>query len=125
MTGLVPVTSVTPASDFAAMQFSRSKSGHIHSPWWSFEWRTYDKQGPYTPGSYFHYLRVQSMNAFASALGLQERDVICSQRENNVTGELEWRIGTIHPCELPKTQAERMRKIERVVKQVEGPAIDI
>lgn len=130
MTEIVPVTAVTPDDDFSGIQFSRSKSGHIHSPWWTYRWRDYDKVSPYTIGSFFHGLRSRSQFAFACALGLKESDVICSQRENAETGELEWRIGTIHPCALPKprlSQVERMLAIEGLVKQVEGdgPAIDI
>lgn len=109
MNELIPIVSVTPQGDFAAMQFSRSKTGHVHSPWWSYNWRKYDKgPSPYIAGSYFHHLRSRSMSAFAYALGLRERDVFCSQRENAQTSELEWRIGTINPCELPKPKKPKL-----------------
>lgn len=97
MNDLIPVTAVTPEADFSTIRFSRSKSGHVHSAWWSFDWRRYDKVSPYTVGSYWHGVRRASQCAFARALGLREEDTICSQRENSVTGDLEWRIGTIHP----------------------------
>lgn len=97
VTALIPVTAVTPTSDFTGIRFSRSKTGHVHSPWFTYNWRKYDPVSPYTPGSYFHWLKEQSMDAFASALGLQKEDTICSQRENPKTMELEWRIGTIQP----------------------------
>lgn len=97
MTAIVPVTAVTPDFDFTGIRFTRSKTGHVHSPWWSYDWRKYNDHSPYTIGSHFHWLRERSMDAFASTLGLQHEDVICSQRENQQTMELEWRIGTIHP----------------------------
>lgn len=130
MTAIVPVTSVTPNADFSDIRFSRSATGHVHSAWWSYDWNKYNPDGPYQIGSHFHGLRESSISAFAYALGIQDRNVMVSVRTNPIDGALEWRCGTSFPIELPKprlTQAERMRKIEKLVGEVErnDGAIDI
>lgn len=108
---------VTPAFDFRAIRFTRSSSGHIQSPWWSYNWKEFNPSGPYQCGSHFHGLRAQSVAAFASALGIQERHVVVSVRENPIDGQLEWRCGTSYPIELPKPK--------QLVRSNDPLAIDI
>ncbi len=121
---------VTPAFDFAGLQFTRSKTGHVQSMWWSYDWKRYNPSGPYQIGSHFHGLRAQSIAAFASTLGVPENEVLVSVRDNPHDGQLEWRCGSAHPVPLLKVKAprlmetaERMREIETLVRQVEQPKL--
>lgn len=98
MTEIVPVS---PDSPFPAMQFTRSASGHVHSCWWSYDWKRYNPDGLYVCNSHFHQLRAQSISAFAYALELHERNVMVSVRENPITGDTEWRCSTQFPVKLP------------------------
>lgn len=121
---------VVPQFDFAGLQFTHSPSGHLQSFWWGYDCKKYNPRGPYQIGSHFHALRERSISAFASALGISERDVMVSVRENPIDGALEWRCGSAHPVQLPKVKAprlmetaERMREIESLVGQVERPKL--
>lgn len=102
------IVSVAPQSDFSAIAFTRSASGHVQSPWWSYDWKRYNPDGPYQIGSHFHDLRTRSISAFAHALGLREFDIMVSVRENPIDGQLEWRCGTARPVQLPKRTISRL-----------------
>lgn len=114
---------VVPQCDFADIRFTRSPSGHIHSAWWSYDWKKYNPSGPYQIGSHFHSLRASSISAFAYALGIQERDVMVSVRENPVDGQLEWRCGTSRPVELRQPKRPALSRIKRMGKC--GSIIDV
>jgi hypothetical protein len=124
MTDIVPVTPDTPLSEFTdTIQFSCSATGHIHSCWWSYDWKRYNPGGPYVVGSHFHMLRCNSISAFALALGIPQSEVMVTVRKNPIDGEHEWRCGTQHPCELPKpklTQVDRMLTIQKLIGETEG-----
>lgn len=108
---VIEVVEVAPGERFAGLGFTRSKSGHIHSPWWSYYWKKYNPHGPYQWGSHFHSLKDASVSAFSSALGVDPYYVVVSVRTNPIDGQLEWRCGTAHPHDLPKLQSDARKQL--------------
>ena len=98
---IAPIQSVAPSFDFRGVMMTRSKTGHVHSFWWSYDWRAYNLSGPYVYGSHFHGLRDASVRAFAEALKIDPYYVVVSVRTNPVDWQLEWRCGSAHPVEIP------------------------
>lgn len=130
MTALVPAIPVTECPDFTGIQLSRSKTGHIHSPFFTFPYdkiRGFRKDEPYYGGAKYQYITGAAKSAFAALLGIGEHEVMVTEMKQP-DGECWWRLGTQHPCELPRRkleQAENMRAIEKLISDAESPVIDI
>ncbi len=106
---------VTPQSDLSGICLTQSKTGHVHSPRFTFPNSvTRTNRGPD-----YHWMIGHSIGAFMGLLGIQRDEVIVSEHTDPSTQERWWSLGTQHPCKLPKPK--------QTVKKIEGAqdAIDI
>lgn len=61
----------------------------------------------YYPEGKFHQIKAAARDAFASILGIPEREVIVSEIQKD--GEIWWRLGTVHKCEIPKPKRPQLK----------------
>lgn len=85
-----------------SIRLTQSRTGHIHSPMFTYDCRAEMEHGKmtYYPQSQFHEIKHAAVAAFAAALNIHELEVLVSEIPKD--GEIWWRLGTVHRCELPK-----------------------
>lgn len=118
MSDVIPYSRDT---DLSGLRLTQGRSGHVHSPFFTFDWETEWIKHPADCRSRYHSIIAQSKSAFTALLGIQENDVLVTERTDERTGERWWRLGTKNPTPLPKPRIEtKSNKL-----QAGPPAIDI
>jgi hypothetical protein len=104
MTEIVPTRLITPSDPgIAGMHLTRSESGHVLSPWF-----TFDCNGPlYELDCKFHAIRAAAVAAFCAALNIRELDVGVIERRLP-DGETQWCIHSRFPQPLPQPAVTRI-----------------
>lgn len=125
MNSIVPIDYVTAGRDFSGVTLKQLPSGHIQTPWFSFD---VDRMSaPAMIGSRWHAIIEQSKRAFARVLEMDEDravyqgDVIVAQRRDDENLCYWWRLTTSRPQRLP----ERFRKPEKKTDPANAGAIEI
>jgi hypothetical protein len=115
MSDIVPVSAFDPNNrDFSEIHFTQSKTGHVHSPWLTFDYKESLRSSRPFYGFNNHTAHVMraSASAFAEALGIDARDTILTQREepSEIFG-FYWRVSSAMPCKLPERKAKESKKV--------------
>jgi hypothetical protein len=110
---------VRTKADFSGLHLEQTVNGNAVTPFFTFPLT--DTSQPYEWSSNYHAIVAQSKAAFCALLNIQERDVMVTEKRMP-DGEIWWRLGTAHPCALPKLK----RIAKKNAKLTDGPpAIDI
>lgn len=101
-------------TDLRGIRFTQSVTGHVHSPWFTYDYSgdlNSDGQINYGYGQWARVIDA-SKSAFASVLGINGspgRDVIVTEREDHdkrtMKVEKMWRLSTKNPCKLPSSNS--------------------
>lgn len=105
--------------DFSDITLTQSVTQHVHSAWFTYDWKKYNPDPHCTIGSHFHWVRERSVAAFAAAIGISTNEVMVTERKDPATGELQWRCGSKYPVRLLVPTPKRIEPTG------ERPAIDI
>ena len=95
---------VTPQSDLSGIRLTQSKTGHVHSPKFTFP----NEVTRTVRGPEYHWFIGHSIHAFMGLLGIDRDEVIVTEHHDKATDERWWSLGTKHPCALPKPPAKKL-----------------
>lgn len=105
-------------TDMAGIKFTRGPKGHVYSPWFTYEYAGDLKAGQTFYG--FNNRTAQIMNAarsaFSSVLGINVEHVVLTEMPSRGGTEIQWRLGTMYPCELPKPPSLPAPRVETIRK---------
>lgn len=107
MTSSLQKISYSPEkTDFAQIGLEQGPRGHVYSPWFTYDHHEEVMNGKMTYGWFSGRVRgiiERATTEFARALNISPGDVCVTQMPlDHNTGEAKWRLGTAHPCQLPK-----------------------
>lgn len=108
-------------TDISGLRLEHTPGKHVVSPWFTFDVETEYITSPAHSRSRYHAIIAQSKSAFAALLGIQQHEIMVTEREDRRTGERWWRLGTKNPTPLPKARIETTSN----KLQAGPPAIDI
>ncbi len=115
MSDITPIPFSPAKTDMAAMHFTQSKTGHVHSPWFTFDWMREAGAGQPVHG-WFNSRTSNIVNAaraaFAGVLGVDVDATIATVMPPapgaDNPHETKWRVSTQHPCALPNPPKPRV-----------------
>jgi hypothetical protein len=123
-----------PSVDFSGLRLEKTKNGNVVSPFFSFDYSAELKRGLYNWNSRYHSITGSAKSAFANFLGINVSEVLVTEKRDK-EGEIWWRLGTQHPCEIPKPYVKVVhqkksisidtRAQHQTLKDAGPPAIDI
>lgn len=104
-------------TDLRSIKFEQSESGHVHSPWFTYDHSLEMKDGKMVYGfgyGKFPHIIAAAKSAFAAIFGMNTEDVVVTQKPDfsSSSFESQWRLSTPFP----------VRKLE--IKKPMKPAVD-
>jgi hypothetical protein len=107
--------SISKAPDFSGITLTQSAIGHVHSPWFSFDWhRGIQGEQIYDIGGKYHEIKDQAVRAFSGVLGIDRGNVIVTEKVFPGEYDQFWRLGTKGPCKMPVAKITAKQKPEAI-----------
>lgn len=107
-----------PKTDLRELRFNQSPTGHVHSPWFTYDYTGDLVAGRMTYGwGYGRYAAVMhcAKTSFAALLDMPEREVIVTElppKPDGPSGLITWRLSTTKPHQLPAPRRPTLPKPE-------------